>query len=118
MRIALVSSLVALAAAVALPSSASAAYYHRCSIGDPGSYGTTYVTSIGVHRVTCSKGKKVIRAYHKCRRASGGAKGRCHHRVLRFRCSERRTVGHGQFTAKVTCTRGSRRVRHTYTQFT
>lgn len=118
MRFALLSTIVALAAAVALPSSASAAYYHRCSIGDAGSYNTTYVTSIGVHRVTCGKAKRVIRAYHKCRHASGGADGRCHHRVLRFRCSESRTVGHGQFTAKVTCTHGSARVRHTYTQFT
>ena len=117
MRLTLVLSTLALAAAAALPSSAAAAY-HRCSIGDAGSYGTTYVTSIGVRHVTCGKGKRVIRAYHKCRRASGGADGRCHHRVLHFRCSERRTKGHGQFTAKVTCTRGSKRVRHTYTQFT
>jgi len=115
MRLALVSSLVALAAAVALPSTAAA---HGCSIGDAGSYGTTYVTSISVRHVTCAKGKRVIRAYHRCRRNSGGADGRCHHRVLRFRCTERRTKGHGQFTAKVTCTRGSKTVRHTYTQFT
>jgi hypothetical protein len=117
MRLALASSLVALAVAVALPSSAAAAY-HRCSIGDAGSYGTTYVTSIGVRHVSCAKGKRVIRAYHKCRHKSGGADGRCHHRVLRFRCTERRTKGHGQFTAKVTCTHGAKRVRHTYTQFT
>jgi hypothetical protein len=117
MRLALASTIVALAAAAALPSSAAAAY-HGCSIGDPGSYGATYVTSIGVRHVSCATGKRVIRAYHHCRRASGGADGRCHHRVRHFRCTERRTVGHGQFTAKVTCTRGSKRVRHTYTMFT
>jgi hypothetical protein len=118
MRLALASLLVALAAAVALPSSASAAYYHGCRLGDQGSYGVTYLTRLQVHHVTCGKGKRVVRAYNRCRRASGGADGRCHHRVLHFRCGENRTRGHGQFTAVAVCKRGGRRVKFSYTQFT
>jgi hypothetical protein len=68
--------------------------------------------------VTCGKGKRVVRAYNSCRHKSGGADGRCHHRVLRFRCKESRTRGHGQYTAAVVCTHGSARVKFTYTQFT
>ena len=107
---------LAFAAAGASPAAAS---YHSCSIsGQQTTFGVSYVTSLGVHRTSCRTGKRVVRAFHKCRKASGGRTGHCHHKVLHYRCSETRARGHGQFTGKVVCTRGHRRVRHTYTQFT
>jgi hypothetical protein len=80
--------------------------------------GTTYVTSLKVEGISCTGGKKVVRAYHACRRASGGVKGRCTRRVLGFRCSERRNGIPTQFSARVTCRDGGRAVRFAYTQFT
>lgn len=78
----------------------------------------SYVTSIRVRNTTCRKGKKVTRAYHRCRKAHGGANGRCPNRVLRFRCSEgeREVVPGIQYNAKVTCRRGARKIVSTYTQ--
>ena len=115
MRPAVVSTVLALAA-LAATASPAAASYHRCNIGAQ-HYHVTYVTKIQVSHVSCSTGRKVVRAYHKCARANG-VKGRCHHRVLHYRCTDRRTYAVGEFTGVVTCTRGHRRVRHTYSQLT
>ena len=116
MRLAAVSTVLAIAA-LAATASPAAASYHRCSIGNQGGYHVTYVTGIEVSHVSCSTGRRVVRAYHKCARANG-VRGRCHHRVLHYRCTDKRGYGKGQFTGVVTCTRGHRRVRHTYEQFT
>jgi hypothetical protein len=117
MRLALVSTVLAVAA-LAATAAPAAASYHRCSIGDGSGYGVTYLTSLRVNHVACSTGRRVVRAYNRCRRASGGVKGHCHHRVLHYRCRERRGYGVGQFTAAVRCTRGTKGVKFTYTQFT
>jgi hypothetical protein len=87
---------------------------------DSGKYGPSYVTSLKVTNASCPSGKKVVRAFHSCRKAHGGIKGRCPKRtsVLGYRCRETRQAIGTQFTGKVTCTSGSRRVVHTYTQFT
>jgi hypothetical protein len=78
----------------------------------------SYVTSIRVFNTSCRKGKEVIRAYHRCRKAHGGRNGRCPNRVQRFRCREgaRQSVPGVQYSAKVTCTRGARKIVSTYTQ--
>ena len=78
----------------------------------------SYVTSIRVFNTSCRKGKSVIRAYHKCRQAHGGRNGRCPNRVQRFRCREgaRQSVPGVQYSAKVVCRRGARRIVSTYTQ--
>ena len=78
----------------------------------------SYVTSLRVFNTSCRKGKSVIRGYHKCRKANGGANGRCRNRVLRFRCTEgaRQAVPGVQYNAKVTCKRGARKIVSTYTQ--
>lgn len=115
-RIAIVTTVAALAALAATASPASASY-HRCSIKSWGDHSTWYVTSMSVNHVTCAKGKRVVLAFQRCRHAHG-ARGRCHHRVLHFRCRERRGYGQGEFTGKVVCRHGTKRVRHTYTQFT
>ena len=78
----------------------------------------SYVTSIRVFNTSCRKGKRVIRAYHRCRASHGGANGRCPNRVLRFRCREgdRESVPGVQYSAKVVCRRGARKIVSTYTQ--
>jgi hypothetical protein len=88
----------------------------RCSTGDGRGFGTTYVLSITTKRVKCRKAKAVVRAFHKCRK---GASGRCGHKVKRFKCSENRfNVSSFQYDSNVTCKRGRKRVKHTYTQNT
>jgi hypothetical protein len=88
----------------------------KCNIsGEQRSFGTTYVTSISVKNTSCRTGKAVVRAFHKCRK---GPRGRCHHKVKRFSCSERRSGIAVQFNSSVTCKRGRKVVKHTYTQNT
>ena len=106
---------IAPASAPAKTGSPTATASKTCNVGDTLSYGNTYVTKITTRRVTCRKAKRVVRAFHKCRK---GARGRCGHRVLRFSCSEDRTFGAGSFYSNVVCKRGRKRVRHTYTQWT
>ena len=100
----------------AFPAPASAA---KCSLStsEQRRLGATYVTTLTVTRVSCSAGKRQVRAYHRCRNRNGGKDGRCP-RVSGWRCSERRSGIKTQFNGRVTCRRGSRVVRHTYTQFT
>jgi hypothetical protein len=91
----------------------------KCSLRKDGrKLGATYVTSLSVTRTSCSSGKKVVKAYNACRRAHGGAKGRCTKRVRGYHCSETRTSIPTEFSAKVGCKDGSRRVNFKYTQFT
>ena len=58
-----------------------------------------------------------VRGYHRCRNRNGGRDGRCRS-FSGWRCSERRSGIKTQFNGRVTCRRGSRVVKHTYTQFT
>jgi hypothetical protein len=77
--------------------------------------GATYVTSLRVKRTSCGTGKAVVRAFNKCRK---GPRGRCHRKVKRFSCSERRSGVSVQFNSTVNCKRGGKRVHFTYTQNT
>jgi len=101
----------------ALPDAAEAA---RCSVkGKERKLGATYVTSLSAVRVSCRTAERVVRAFHRCRRRNGGAKGRCRSRVMGYRCSDKRLrSAPTQFDARATCRRGKRRVTHAYTQFT
>jgi hypothetical protein len=85
-----------------------------CSVGDSRSYGTTYVLSISVRNTSCRAGRSLIRAFHDCR---PGKSGRCS-RVKGYSCSERREEGRTQYDSRVTCRKGDKTVKHTYTQFT
>lgn len=78
----------------------------------------SYVTSLTVRHVSCSKGKSITRAYHRCRKAHGGAGGHCPIRVQKFKCREgkRLAVPGVQYNATVNCKRGKKRVVSTYTQ--
>lgn len=115
---------LALVPASAPASRAHAAAYKTChmSAHDAQHMGASYIVDgqYKVQAVSCAEGKKVIRAFHACRRAHGGAKrGRCPvtASVLRFHCREKRTVSGGVLTGAVTCTRGSRKVFHYYSNF-
>lgn len=96
---------------------APAAQAKSCQVSPSERFGVTYVTSLTVSGVTCARGKEIVRAFHKCRKARGGIKGRCP-KVLGYSCTERRTSNPAQFSSKATCTNGTRRVVHTYTQNT
>jgi hypothetical protein len=88
-----------------------------CNIsGQQRSLGASYVTSLSVRHTSCSNGKAVVRAYHKCRRAHGW-KGKCRHRVKGYSC-KRHILDSSpvQYDARVTCRNGVKRVVHTYTQ--
>ena len=113
--------LLALGAMMAFPAGSATAEAptatasKSCSVGDSRSYGTTYVLSITARNVSCRKARRVVRAFHACR---PGKAGRCKRRVLRFRCRENRFNSNStQYDSRVTCRRGGKRVKHTYTQW-
>lgn len=91
-----------------------------CSLsGKTRSLGPTYTTSLSVKRTSCAKGESLVTAYYNCRKRAGGKKGRCVSKVSGYSCSERRTNAiPTQFDASVTCTKGRKTVKHSYTQFT
>jgi hypothetical protein len=109
-----------LVAIAALGSTASAAApvataSKTCPRGDERSYGTTYVTYIAVSNTSCRNGRRLIRAYHACR---PGKSGKCPS-VKGYSCSERRFDKiPTQYSSHVTCRKGSKKVKHDYTQFT
>jgi hypothetical protein len=100
--------------AVAAPAHAARA----CSA--PDYPGNGYFTGLRVTNTSCGNGRKVARAHYRCRRQNG-VKGRCHHRVRGFKCRERRPASARiptQYSARVRCKSGSRRVRFVYQQNT
>lgn len=112
---------VLLATALASPalSQPSATASVRCDVRSvERKLGPTYVTSLTADGVSCRAAKSFVKAFHACRRAQGGVKGRCTKRVRGFRCAEKRSSIPTQFSSKVTCTKTGSRVVHTYTQFT
>ena len=63
---------------------------------------------------TCRGAKELIKSFHACR---PGKSGRCP-RVAGYRCSENRfNAQQSSYDSKVTCRKGGRTVKHTYTQF-
>lgn len=92
----------------------------RCNIaGKERKLGATYVTSLKVSGISCRAAEDVVKAFHRCRRANGGADGRCTRRVSGFRCTETRfNKISTQYDAKVSCRRTGKRIDFTYTQFT
>ena len=119
-RIPLATGLVVLLGLLVVSAGARAASSTTCDIRKDGrKLGTTYVTSLKVSHVSCTTAKRVVKAFHACRREAGGVKGHCDRRVRGYRCTERRgnTIP-TQFSAKVTCRRSPRSIRFNYTQYT
>src|SRR3954452_6541419 len=109
-------SLVAAASAGASSPQVHAARKCSLSAHEQRHSGASYVTSLNVKKTTCKKGKAVVRAYHKCRRAHGW-KGKCGHKVKGYSCKRHiRDSSAFQYDATVTCRRGGKRVTHSYTQ--
>jgi hypothetical protein len=107
-----------LGVAMALPA-AAAGETTTCKLGSQArTLGPSYVTSLKVGGTTCRSGKRLVRAYYRCRVANGGLDGRCRSIVRGYACTEKRTGISIQFDAKVSCRKGSARVVHTYTQNT
>lgn len=80
--------------------------------------GDGYIVNIKVTRVSCATGHKVAKKQRSCRLANG-KRGKCTKRVLGFKCTEgKRNSISTQFTAKVSCKNGSKRVSFVYQQNT
>src|SRR5687767_14037189 len=74
--------------------------FTNCDIsGKETRLGASYVTSVKVSGVTCTKGKNLVRAYHACRKDKGG--GVCGSPGLGFSCKEgkRQTVPDVQYSS-------------------
>jgi len=69
----------------------------------------------------CKSAHSLVRAYYNCRRAKG-VKGSCNNKTLNgLKCresnrKERSSASGGEITATVTCTKGSKRIKHNYSQ--
>jgi hypothetical protein len=95
---------------------AKAPVAHAAKTCSPPRYpGSGYFTSLSVHGVGCSTGKKLAVAYYKCR-LKHGKKGRCTSRVLHYSCTEKRNSISTEIDARVTCKRGHRTIVHSYQQ--
>src|SRR4051794_31573481 len=80
--------------------------------------GDGYIVNITTRHVGCATGRKVASAHRSCR-LKHGKRGRCTSKVRGYRCKEgHRNSISTQFTAKVKCTRGSKRVSFVYQQNT
>ena len=105
-------ALLVLALFVAAPGAAQAA---NCK---PPKYpGSGYFTTLKVTKVSCSTGRSVALAFHKCRTKTS-IKGRCTSRVNGYSCKETRKSIATEIDGRVRCTRGSRKVELTYQQNT
>jgi hypothetical protein len=81
--------------------------------------GSGYFTSLKVKGVGCDTGAKLAKAYYKCRTGDGDPAGKCEQaKVMKYTCKETRNAIPTEINARVTCTRGKRRVVHTYQQDT
>ena len=101
---------------------AQASAFTACNIdGKQKNLGASYVTSLKVQGVSCTKAEKVIKAYHQCRKANGGAGGSCGSTVLGFTCKDGKRVGvpDVQYNATAKCRKNAnaeKRVKSSYTQ--
>jgi hypothetical protein len=100
----------------AAPTATAAA---TCDVSKDGrKLGATYVTSLSATKVDCAKAKTLVKSFNSCRRAHGGADGKCSS-FSGYKCSETRKAIPTEFSAKVTCkASGGRQLKFAYTQFT
>jgi hypothetical protein len=112
-KVLLMLAVVLAAVACALPTAARAATCHV-----PKYPGSGYFTSLTVHKTSCATGKKLALAYRRCRIRHGGVKGRCPGGVMGYKCKEHRVSIPTEIDGRVTCTRGARKIVHTYQQNT
>jgi hypothetical protein len=103
---------------------AHAASFAPCNIsGKQQQLGASYVTSLKVQGVSCTKAERLIKAYHQCRHQNGGAAGTCGATLLGFKCKDGKRTGvpNVQYNATAKChkvSNPSKRVKSRYTQNT
>ena len=103
---------------------AHASSFTPCDIsGKQQQLGASYVTSLQVQGVSCTKGERVIKAYHRCRHRNGGAAGTCGATLFGFKCKDGKRTGvpNVQYNATAKChkvSNPSKRVKSRYTQNT
>jgi hypothetical protein len=103
---------------------AHTASFSPCDIsGKQQDLGTSYVTSLKVQGVGCTKAERVIKAYHDCRHDNGGPEGTCGKTVFGFKCKDGQRTGvpNVQYNATAKCrkvTNSAKRIKSSYTQNT
>ncbi|HVO55231.1 MAG TPA: hypothetical protein VMT37_12545 [Solirubrobacterales bacterium] len=113
-----------LTAAIVIPGTAPAAAHRatKCTLTthDQRHLGASYVTSLSVKGTSCAAGKNVTLAFNRCRTSGGKPQGECNRKVGNYTCTEKRydAVPGVQYSSKVTCVWGAKRVFSTYTQNT
>jgi hypothetical protein len=115
--IALVLSIGAIAAipAGAAPK-AHASKLSSCTLSanDQRHLGASYVYTLKVANLSCDKAKNLVKAYHECRHANGGADGTCSG-VSGYSCKEKvLDEAPTQFSAKASCKKGSKKFKQTF----
>jgi hypothetical protein len=77
-------------------------------------------SNLRVTNLSCSSGKKLVYAYYACRMKKGGRKASCSGRTINsLKCKEYRKPDlqtDTQLNARVTCTKGRKKVVHSYQQ--
>ena len=107
-------------AALAFAQTSSAATRGCSAPKEPAGLNGGYFTELRATNISCRSARKLVLAYYKCRRERGGVRGTCHNRTVNgLRCKESRPArlqSDTQINARVTCTKGTKRVRHSYQQ--
>lgn len=117
---ALLAGLIASSATAGEPQATASATNCTLTSKEQRNLGASYVTSLKVQGASCAQGKSVTLAFNKCRTSGGKPQGKCNRKVGNYTCTEKRydAVPGVQYSSKVTCTWGSKKVLSTYTQNT
>jgi hypothetical protein len=98
--------------------------FSACDIsGQQQNLGASYVTSLKVQGVSCTKAERVVKAYHQCRHQNGGPAGSCTDTLFGFSCKDGKRTGvpNVQYNATAKCNKVSnaaKRIKSSYTQNT
>ena len=79
-----------------------------------GSLGADYVYSLKAKNLSCDKAKNLVKKFHECRNANGGADGTCSG-VKGYSCNQKELDSSPQLLqAKATCKKGSKKFKQTF----
>jgi hypothetical protein len=117
---ALLVGLIATSARADAPQASASATNCQLSAKEQRHLGASYVTSLKVEGTTCAQGKGVTLAFNNCRTQGGKPQGVCSRKVGHYSCAEKRydAVPGVQYSSRVTCSWGAKKVLSTYTQNT
>ncbi len=88
------------------------------SVSEQRNLGASYVYTLKVKGLDCAKGKKLVLKFHECRHDNGGADGTCGS-VKGYSCNTKiLDESPQQFSAKATCTKGSKKFKQTFAENT